>query len=745
MQNNFVLKWMEDNADIIAGVRKLLPETRGLWLDDFLMSTLADVNWRDDNIPFLFDLCRALQVELGLRSEDFSQVHQNLTRPLVTELSDTSEEVLPGSFSNSARHLKFKLDVYHEIERTVALRLNDQGHPNETGYGHDTSRLLSLTGMLPRNIGVRPLDNRSQRIDHGLENDLPSDLIQMADDFLLLLFGLVQAKSIRIEGKSQSGLPCRQFGKGYKTVSFVHAVHDLHNMVRHSNDLRYLLEEYDILHAFLQGSRRSPDAGGKKRYVTSASDNASGLAGKTLQDNKVRISGVSDAICKHFATMRYRFVWGGNSTANSIVNVVGTSARACYGAVYEFTFKHRGKEHLMDKLRRFSRVNGHRSVTTSDCDMFVLDVSNFDLDYPKALLERYLNLFINSPLGSFFARTAFSPSVQGTRDKGDKSKDPIINGDPLDFDFKRYLNSGLPSGWSFVSDAGKMMALAIYYSLVKGGLLNDHSIEQLDQFLKGKLDYAVWNLGDDNVVLGPAGSFSSIQQCLEKHCCWKTEPEPGARFIGFPICVDDFGQYSIRHDPASYVTNMLTPERGIRSAFRKYWAIGLQQREVVYADSALINTLKSIINRCWKKHYGSNLDSVIASHAEKQALLLEEASGEDALIKHLVQLAPLSPKPDLAQQILADILRDHSVLSWKYENEDIVEAFGIEKSLLESRPKVWTSEKVLSQFGYNQMEATVVSLDDYNGQLFILADILNNRPELVDLLLKNFKEANICL
>lgn len=741
--DEFGRDWCEKNDALINHVSKLLPDVRSTWLDEFIMGSFADQSWDNENICSLFNLIRHLQVVLGIRSDDFSAFHQNKFRPLVQKLTDKSEEVLPGSFSDSAKHMKFKLDVFHEIERQFRVRLNDHGHPGDNGYGHDVSRLLSLTGMVPSNIGIRPISNREQRIDHGLTNELDPSLVGMAKDFLVLLFGLVQAKSVRIEGKSQSGLPARVFGKGYKTMAFINAAFNISDVASHADDLSYLLTKYDILHAFLQGSRRSPDAGGKRRYITTVADNALGLAGKTLQDNTIQLSKVSKAITKHFSTMRYRFVWGGNSVANSIVNVIGTSARECYALVYEFTFKHRGKEHLMSKLHRFCNIGEHRAVTTSDCDMFVLDVSNFDLDYPKALLQCYIDLFSESELGSFFARTAFSPSVQGTLDKDSLSDEPIVNGDPLNFNYEDYMDSGLPSGWSFVSDAGKMMALAIYYCLVKSKLLPEHSVAQLDAFLKGELDYGVWNLGDDNVILGPAGSFDAIKTSLEDFCAWKTEPEPGARFIGFPICVDDFGQYLITHDPASYVTNMLTPERGIRSSFRKYWAIGLQQREHVYADTALMSSFKKIINDKWKKHYGSNLDAVVESFAVKQRSALEEASkGDDLLIKHLYNRLGSSDNYALAASILSDVLRDHSVLAWKYSADDLKEAFGLDRALLESRPFVWTSEVILPKFGYVESEFSAVSNDDYNGKIFYLNSL---DEDTITLLYNNFRSAKLCL
>lgn len=440
--------------------------------------------------------------------------------------------------------------------------------------------------------------------------------------------------------------------------------------------------------------------------------------------------------------MRYRFVWGGNAVANSIVNVIGTSARDCYGQVYGFTFKHKGRGDLADKLRKFCGISSLRAVTTSDCDMYVLDVSSFDQSYPRDLLKLYVDLFRDSDLGEFFARTAFAPSIQGTLDKDSNADQPIANGDPLNFDPNAYMDSGLPSGWSFVSDAGKMMACAIYYCLVKARLLDEHSIEQLDAFLKGKLAYGLWNLGDDNVILGPAKSFELIKKALDDFCPWRTEPEPGARFIGFPICVDEFGQYSFRHDPASYVTNMLTPERGIKSAFRKYWAVGLKAREHVYADTALMSSFKKIISDCWKRHYGTNLDAIIEKAAEEQKIALEEAGeSDDRLVQILYQRLGSAPDLNYAQAILSDILRDHSVLAWKYSSEDIKEAFGIDKSLLESRPHVWTSESILEKFGYTVEEAKAVSLDDYNGRIYSREGLSDRAKQII---LNNFKEVKIC-
>lgn len=746
----YAAAWIKDNDAAISVLKQRRPEVRSAWLDEFIRSTLIsfieyDSNEFDNHIQALFVLIRELQLVLKIRNEmksDNSDFHLNAFTPLVRSMKDKSSEVLPGSYSGTRQHLEFKLGVFKEIERKHPVITDDRGFAIDTGYGHDVSRLLSLTGYVPKQVGVRPISNLHQRVEHGLTNQIDPFMLSMVDDFLLLLYGCCESKSIRLESKSQSGLPLRLFGRGYKTLSFINAVCNLDDILEHSTNPRYLLDHYDSLYAFLQGNRQSPDAGGKKRYITSEADNAVGLAGNTLQDNHPDLPNIPSALRKHFATMRYRFVWGGNIVSNSIVNAIGTSCRHTYGLTYDFTFKHKGREDLLSKIKRFYGKNETSDLHRSECDMVVIDVTSFDLDYPRDVLKKYIDFFSNTPIYDFFFRTAFAPSVQGTLDKDNDSKDPIINGDLFNFDPNDYLDSGLPSGWSWVSDAGKIMALNIYYCLVKSHLLDEHTIEQLHSFLQGELEYGCLNLGDDNVILCPNGQFDNVLKSLNDHSVWLVDLEPGARFIGFPLFFDSFGNFRITHDPASYVTNWLTPEREIGGKFSKYWAYGLEQRERVYSDAPIVHDFRKIIMRKWKEVYGTNLDSIIKEHALKQKEELDKASKNDDIINVLYQRLENAPNISLAITILHDLMRDSSVLQWKWEGDDLYEAFGIRIEDLENRPHVRYTEAVLERSGYIRMFQRKVE-SDYYGDLFVHDKVLKsvNKDFILNRL---YSENHIC-
>lgn len=732
---------------IIAEIKSLPLNSRDNTLNKVskaLFSSLTDVKKTSNvNSSRVYSNWRKIMHGSGVISQDLTAVDRNVAKPLVTKIKSRSEEVLPGSYSGTVAHMKFKLNVFHRVMREHPVVVDDRGMAGYNAYGHDVSRLLSLTGFVPRRIGVRPMDNRKQRADHGLSNDLPNLFLTMVRDFLLLMYGAVVARSVRFEDKSQSGLPLRLTGRGPKTLTFIHAVDNIDDVLSHAADGQYLLDKYDVCHAFLAGSRRSPDASGKKRYITTQADAALGLAGNTLQDNSIVVEGVSQAITSKFATMRYRFVWGGNAGANSVVNAIGTSARDYYGKIYEFTFKHRGIDHLRSKLNTF--VGQPKSLTfpkVTDLDMVVIDVSAFDLDYPSQILREYIDFFANTPMYEFFKRTAWAPSYQGTLDTDAIDNEVITNGDTRDFDPEVYQYTGLPSGWSWVSDAGKVMAVVIYYELVQRQLLPPHTIKQLDAFLKGELDFALLNLGDDNVLLGPHGTYTDMLSALESSKIFKMEEEQGARFIGYPFHTDGMGRYSISHDPASYLTNWLTPERGIRSGFSKYWAVGLQEREHVYADAPIVNSFRRIVNEEWFKIYGTHLTSIIHQEAEiqRRKLLVETAMDDtDHLVSKLINAR--NRGSHLTSLMLADILRDPSVLSWKWSKDDILDAFGVNIDMLENRPSVDYSETVLTRSGYRLITNEHSDYDGvYTGGFYAHQRLLDADADAISIVNHNFKE-----
>lgn len=707
------------DKDIIDLVSRLPVAKRSYWLDQLVLSEInrlsnLEISDKDrkTRITEFFNKVRNLQTQLGLRLErDGAEFPWFLdgTKEMMSQLRSKSEMVLPGSASFSRKHLRLKLDVFKRIEREFKIKLNENGHPIGVPYGHDTSRLLCVSGMMPDKIGVRSLDNRRQREEKGLSNKMDEEFLSMVDNFLVLMYGDIQSVRVRIESKSQSGLPLRSYGRGYKTIAFMHAIEHIDELLQlvDSNDLGKVLDKFDILFAYLMGSRRQPDAGGKKRYVTSSSDREFGLGAHTLVDNSVKINDVPEALAKHFATMRFRMVWGGNIVSNTIVNTIASSARKHYGDIYAFTLKHRGGSDILEKIKSFSLNNGYsardpRGVRATDLAVVAIDVTQFDGDYPAELLLKYADFFKDTPIHGLFLRQMLGVSIQLLRE--DKDDGPDLTGDPFNFNPLDFAHSGMPSGWSWVSDTGKIMVVAIYFSLVKAGLLKEHTVDQLDAFMRGECEYGLLNLGDDNVILGPPGTNAAILEALEKYCPWKCEVEDGTRFIGHIIYINDGGYYDVGHDPSSYLTNLLSPERGIDSNFRKYWAVGYEARKATYLDSLVSTSFHKILKDCWKEIYNSDLDAIVAQEREKQELEMikegDDLGSEDAVAVALLNAAKHSTQPERANHIITRYLSDPSVLSWEFSRDEILEVFGLDLYDIEGRPSFKYTDEVLARSGY---------------------------------------------
>lgn len=696
-------------ADVLKAVSRLSLKERSAWLDSLIKVELSRATQISD-LDELFKNVRELQIALGLRfraNEEYPWF-LDATRPFMSRVRSTNEEVLPGSFSQSRKHLKFKLDVFHEIARRYDPQLDDHGHPGANAYGHDVSRLLSVSGCIPKEIGVRPLDNRKLRLEHGLSNDMPSDLLAMMDDFLLLMYGKLKPTRVRFESKSQSGLPLRSYGRGYKTLGFIHAVNHLEDVLTLTREgrLEDLFHKYDILYAYLMGSRRQADAAGKKRYITTEADRALGNAGVTLVDNSVSFEGVPNAISSKFSAMRFRMVWGGNIISNAIVNCIGSSARNCYGSRYDFTLKHHGGSDILQKMNDYARRNNfitdfNRGVREGEISVVAIDVTQFDGSYPAQLLMKYADFFKDTAIYDLFLRQMCGVSVQLLVGENSPLK-PDVTADPFNFDPMTHIHCGMPSGWSWVSDVGKIMALVVYYALVKAGLLEEHSPAQLHSFMRGELRFAVLNLGDDNVILGPPGTYHTIMDALDQYSPWKCEIEQGTRFIGHIISVTHDGYFQVTHDPSSYLTNLLTPERGIRSSMRKYWAVGYNERKKVYLDAPITVEFSKILQEKWFDNYGTNLEHIINQMASEQTVEMSASTDpDDATLKALMHAVTHAPDRAFAEHVLMRYMADSSVLSWEFSRDEILEKIGIDLYDLESRPDVEYTCKVLSQSGYS--------------------------------------------
>lgn len=703
------------NSPEVVGVTKLSPNQRSRWLDGFIKVFLQKAD-SEEKRDLLFNDVRALQVKLGLRKSSNPKYPWFLdnVKEFVSITKDTNEEVLPGSFSQSKKHLQFKQALFRRIMKRFTVENDVNGHPGPSSFGHDVSRLMSVTGMLPKEIGVRPNSNLKSREAKGLTNRMDKSFMTMVNDFLDLMYGQIKSKRVRLEDKSQSGLPLRSYGRGYKTLAFEHLVDHLDTVLQLTDEKAFskLLDEYDVLFTILMGSRRQADAGGKKRYITTPEDAARGLAANTLVDNSVHIEGVPEALTREFATERFRIVCGPNAAANAVPNAIGTSARETYGEVYGFTFKHHGASDIHAKFKEFGLTNDYlrnpsRGVHRDELSAVAIDVTQFDGDYPGEVLRAYADFFKDTPIYQFFVHQMLPVYVQLTRGKT-SPEEPYLNGDPLEFDAWQNLNSGMPSGWSWVSDTGKIMAVVVYYCLVSAGLLDKHSPMQLHKFLLGKLRYAVLNLGDDNVILGPPHTYDVIVAALDKYAMWLCELEMGSRFIGFIIGIGSDGYFNITHDPASYITNLLTPERGINSSFRKGWAMGYFARKAVYLDTPTSVMFHRILSQVWEEFYGTNLDALVRVEADKQEALAKEGALDDEVLTALINALPTAPDKYMANRILMRYTADPSVLSWEFSRDDVLSAFNVDLYDLEARPDIQFTEKVLDRAGYIKLASDML-------------------------------------
>lgn len=675
----------------------------------------------------------------------------NRTVTLPTQLQDSSIELFPHVSSTSRKALELRLTFYKSMLRSFGKpELDDRGMSGPTAYAHDASKVMSVPGVLPNMAGAHPKDNSWHRHELGLRQDWVSKEDEaLAICFFDLIFGVSESTPVRIPGASQSVLPMMLHGKGYKTLNFVHAVYNLEDVyaLAKSGTLARLQELYDITFCYVQGHRTQPDAAGKVRKVIRRDDANESRYKEVVIDNSVHLNGISEALTKHFATVRYRYVWGMCNTVNSIINCVGGSCREVYGKIYEFTFKHRSIEHMRSKMRTFDiGSDDGQYPMVKDLSSVFLDVTSFD----RAMLFRFVEVMINkfkgTPFFDFVERSAFAPLIVRSNDK-DVDPDNLSifqNGDPLNFRSADHRKQGLLSGWGWVSDAGKWAAFVIYLVGIKAGLCQ-YDVSELDSFLKGKHPlFCCFNLGDDNVVMGRPEAIERWEREFKENGYWVFDYEPGCRFIGHIFHHDGQGRYKISNDPVSAITNILTPERSWQSKLRRYPAHGIYGK-LRQLDAPFAYPLMKLFKECYFDCIGHDFDAMIQREMDREkedmANDLKSGSGYSWMFEHR------GKDLGLRETIISDMYRDDSVLRWKYSAQDLFDAFGVDITQIEARPDVWFSGRVLQSAGYrkfsdacryeSKLDNSLSGIWIHNSENDVVNEILESNASLYISLIKD--------
>lgn len=479
-----------------------------------------------------------------------------------------------------------------------------------------------------------------------------------------LMFGSPLPANLSVRKQASLGFPrlgeSSPAAKKAVIMSFFANAQDYLSAFR-AGDLRRLYDDHDVMLAYYLGVRVQPDKVERTEngYTTKSREvndplyaRTSGKQGKRFDaDKTVRINGT--IVPGHFAGRR-RSVYAAPAGPNYFLSSFFSMFRKHYLNRYEFTFKHRGAQHLEQKVADFGFMLG------GDVKQFDQSVSAWQLDF---FVEQFTNMTDN---WRFFLRKFLSaPYYQPFPWLG-----PITPGyqpgygDP--FDLTTFtMNYGLPSGIAPNPDIGKYLMTATYLCVLDD-VVGDLLEVGLDSTLRGlHPKVGLLNSSDDAVLLFKEEKHAlKARELVSRNETnyFRIEPEVGISFLGSVGYRDERGRIKFTPNITTFISNWFWAENGVYSKKREFSPIGWFARQRHYAAAPMFSDVWEILAKTWREQYREDVDAREAAALSQLRFKLDYStlSPEDIEVllnpdKLYYKIDPADVDPRLVESEIASI------------------------------------------------------------------------------------------
>lgn len=563
--------------------------------------------------------------------------------------------VFPGVHAADMRYRQFCAALARDASRLFPARVREDGFADSTAVTADFSALLSVSGaeMVP---ATAPLLDRSRLLE---SKHLSLDFVSSQDRDVFraghrLMFGKRRADvPMRFARLSSTSNPFFEYDVVWKNGMITHALANVPRVLDlvMASDLDALRREFAMVFCSTLVKRRQSEGGTgllegkfepKPREVVDREYAATGgkRGRRFVADKRFALRPWIPDSYPDAAAMRVRTAWGYGAAVTYFLTAAFTGARAYYYDEFAFTWHHTTPEQIAAKVRGAYAVMG-------------ADVTQMDQLYPDFLLAAHAEW-----LGDYF-----HPAIAKMEDMVNwsafyaPSPGPGIpaywGGDPrrIDGSVRPGLNSGRASNpdlgkWGMTFSYVCMLARIWPDILTWRGTLED----SLAGFLKGEHpDVALLDMADDAVFIvrdtdaGRAGApqLDAMLRSGRGSPYFAIGFEDGIAFLGNVLRRDEQGRdLDPVPNPLTYLVNMFAPEHGIDSPHRRYWGLGVQEREKHYAATPLARELSDLVISHWQRHFDASIPHPYAAAAAHAREIRPEALGGDTYADIAVRLNP---------------------------------------------------------------------------------------------------------
>lgn len=554
--------------------------------------------------------------------------------------------------SGDARFMECQKAVQQMLVEAFPESESVNGFLQHPYVGTDWAGLDTIAGFYARPLTLVPVDNRLLRESLGL--DEPEwDSAQGRRNYLIystlaeVMVEEYEASDVRVPKHSSSGFPF--FSKNWKEKVAILEHCLQHFWVIITMVCQGKLEELfrtlnGFIVAYMNNLRVQAESGKKARGFNDADYALYGKGKPGVQDKQA----VADnGVVKDGFAGRSRTVFGLSWCANGLIKVVFTGIRASYLSRFPETWKHKGPEDIARKVKDWKYVRG-------------FDASNYDQSVPWQIVEvffsrckdvmdsRYVD-FVRHAYYSAYFQPPVNSVVEGGKRKygpfgwiGNPLKKIIFgqDGEPQE----GAVNSGLKSGIDIVSDIGKFGMVGQYLILADSFYGNVLEIAEdpkasIRAYLKHKAAFADLNAGDDDVHMFNDDAYCAfLDGIFDSEVSGSEDPvkpanlrlyfkityEKYAKFLGNVLVENNLGEKKCLPQLGSMIINLLCPERGQGSHFKKYPGHGWEARKKFYAAHPLSTEVMGRINELFVAYLGQTIDTFMQQLKAEETFKMEQ-------------------------------------------------------------------------------------------------------------------------
>jgi hypothetical protein len=589
--------------------------------------------------------------------------------------------IIPGVHSLDPKTIRFKFELAKQATETFPASESKPGIAGSNGVPRDFSALTTVMPGYPMDPTPVPLgDNRQARVDAKLPEDpqLSARHRAIFTELFDLMFGEVDfSRKLHLRRDASLMMPLflHQINQKMEYLNFIlrNARKILEMLAK--GRLWDLAREFGVMACSMVVYRDQQDGcvlGDSKIEETkgreAADEEYARSAGKHgSRPFASKIVEIAGRVISMAQAARRRVAYGVAGALNFLASCLFTPLRG-YQSKFEFTFKHRTREHKLAKMQQFKYHVG-------------IDVHQHDQMIAPEIVDLFIELCHERfhPLAALLIGVLMRAPVY-VPPPSQKHTDGFWIGNPFDpKDFR--LMAGLLSGLGFNPDFGKWNMVGTNLCTVDD-IRGDTLEEGLETILRGEGSWAMLNMTDDGVFC--LNELSLYNTLIEKIDDGTASPyhrydiETPIVFLGDVYFERASGLLTMAPNPVSYYTNFWANEYPVES--RPLWYLGFAARQIHYSTMDIYGDLFELQNKLFRDHFGTSLNSVVqAARAEAMhsksgrhiASRLNSGLMTEADKQYLISPDVIYYKVD--PDDLSDEIRDHAVRS--------VEGAEIEKHL----------------------------------------------------------------